>query len=158
MADHDVKTEVSEGVYVIDVEGGSLDWPRAKSYAFTTVSMLSPVLPLSRYTQATQAAIASSGAPPDFEAFELHVHEEYGGLHRDQMQRIQDFRREKDNTPRTMYTRLARFARESECVFVKNQLVKVFLSKIDKRLLDLWRYPRSSWNLVIVRHSQRHSP
>ena len=53
------------------------------------------------------------------------------------MQRIQDFRREKDNTPRTMYTRLARFARESGDVFAESQLVKVFLSKIDKRLLDL---------------------
>ena len=96
MADSDVKTEVSEGVYVVDVKGGSLDWPKAKSYASTTVSMSSPVLPLSRYAYATQAAIASSGAPPYFEslwAFELHLHEEYGGLHRDQMQRIQDFRR-----------------------------------------------------------------
>jgi hypothetical protein len=53
------------------------------------------------------------------------------------MQRIQDFRRERDDTPRTMYTRLARFARESRGVFAENQLVKVFLSKIDKRLLDL---------------------
>jgi hypothetical protein len=53
------------------------------------------------------------------------------------MQRIQDFQREKDNTPRTMYTRLARFARESGGVFAESQLEKVFLSKIDKFLLDL---------------------
>jgi hypothetical protein len=50
------------------------------------------------------------------------------------MQRIQDFRREKNDTPRTMYTRLVRFARESGGVFAESQLVKV---KIDKRLLDL---------------------
>ena len=43
----------------------------------------------------------------------------------------------KEDTPRTMYTRLARFAREFGGVFGKNQLVKVLLSKIDKRLLDL---------------------
>lgn len=33
-----------------------------------------------------------------------------------------------------MYMRLARFARESEGKFDGNQLVKVFLSKIDKHL------------------------
>ena len=36
-----------------------------------------------------------------------------------------------------MYTRLSRFARESGGVFAESQLVKVFLSKIDKRLVDL---------------------
>ena len=53
------------------------------------------------------------------------------------MQRILVFKREKDHIPRTMYTRLARFARESGGVFVASLLVKVFLSNIDKRLLDL---------------------
>ena len=80
------------------------------------------------------------GAPPVFEplqAFELHLQEEYGGFRRDQMQRIHDFRREKDDTPRIMYTRLAKFARESGSVFTESQLQKVFLLKIDKRLLDL---------------------
>ena len=36
-----------------------------------------------------------------------------------------------------MYTRLVRFARESGGVFAKSQLAEVFLSKIDKRLIDL---------------------
>jgi len=36
-----------------------------------------------------------------------------------------------------MYTRLAPFVVESGNVFVESQLVKIFLSKIDKRLLDL---------------------
>jgi hypothetical protein len=98
------------------------------------------VLPLPRYAQATQTALTCLGALPDFEplrAFVLHLQEEYGGFCRDQMQRIHDFRREKDDTPRTMYTRLARFAKEYGGVFAESQLVKLFLSKIDKRLLDL---------------------
>lgn len=36
-----------------------------------------------------------------------------------------------------MYTRLARFAKESRGVFAENKLVKVFLSKIDKCQLNL---------------------
>ena len=36
-----------------------------------------------------------------------------------------------------MYTRMAKFERESRGIFVENQLVKVFLSKIDKHLIDL---------------------
>ena len=36
-----------------------------------------------------------------------------------------------------MYTRLARFARESEGVFIESQLVKIFLLKINKCLIDL---------------------
>ena len=47
-----------------------------------------PVLPLSHYAHATHAALASLGAPPDFESlqvFELHLQEEYGGFRRDHM-------------------------------------------------------------------------
>ena len=65
------------------------------------------------------------------------LQEEYGDFRRDQMQLKQDFRREKDVTPRTMYTRLAKFAREWGGVFPESQLIKVFWSKIDKRLIDL---------------------
>ena len=36
-----------------------------------------------------------------------------------------------------MYTRLARFVIGSGGVFTESQLVKIFLSKIDKRLLEL---------------------
>ena len=36
-----------------------------------------------------------------------------------------------------MYTQLARFVVESGGVFAESQLVKIFFSKIDKRLLDL---------------------
>ena len=53
------------------------------------------------------------------------------------MQRIHDFRQEKDDTSHTMYMRLARLAKEFAGVFTENELMKVFLSKIDKRLFDL---------------------
>ena len=53
------------------------------------------------------------------------------------MQQIHDFRQEKDDTPHIMYTRLVRFAKKSRGVFAESQLVKVFLSNIDKCLLDL---------------------
>ena len=49
MAVPEVKTEVPEGVYVVDVEGTSSDEPKAKGYAPAVVSTSSPVLPLSRY-------------------------------------------------------------------------------------------------------------
>lgn len=50
------------------------------------------------------------------------------------MQRIQDFRREKDNTLRIVYTRLTTFARESGGVVAESQFVKVdrHLIEIDK--------------------------
>jgi len=99
-----------------------------------------PSVTLSRVAQATQAALSAIGDPPLFDPLRLfiaHLEVEYGGFRRDQMQRIQDFRREKEDTPRTMYTRLARFAVESGGVFAESQLVKIFLSKVDKRLLDL---------------------
>ena len=104
-----VKTKVLEGVYVVDVEEASFDEPRAKGYTPTAASTSSPTLPLSRYTQATQAALVCLGAPPDLEplrALKLHIQKEYKDFHRDQMQRTQDFRQEKDNTSHTMYTRI----------------------------------------------------
>ena len=105
-----------------------------------TPEVSQPPITLSRVAQATQAALSAIGQPPAFEPLRLfiaHLEVEYGGFRRDQMQRIQDFRREKEDTPRTMYTRLARFAVESGGVFAESQLVRIFLSKIDKRLLDL---------------------
>lgn len=53
------------------------------------------------------------------------------------MQRIQDCKREKRDTSRMMNARLVQFVIESSGVFEKSQLVKIFLPKIDKRLLDL---------------------
>jgi len=42
------------------------------------------------------------------------------------MQHIEDFWREKEDTPHTMYTRLVQFAVELEGVFGESQLVKSF--------------------------------
>ena len=140
MAIPEVKSEVPEGVYMVDVEGASLGEPKNKGFAPATASTSSPILLLSRYAHTTQAALAFIGVPLVFEplrAFELHLQEEYGSFRRDQMQRIQDFKREKDDTPRTMYTRLARFSMEFGGIFADSQLVKVFLLKNDKRLLNL---------------------
>ena len=61
----------------------------------------------------------------------------YRGFHHDQIQQIHDFKRENDNTSRTMYMKLARSTKEFVSVFMQSQLVKVFLSKINKRLIDL---------------------
>ena len=58
----------------------------------------------------TQATLTVVGPPPPFSPFAefvAHLEVEYGGFWRDQMQHIQDFRQKNDDTPRTMYTRLA---------------------------------------------------
>lgn len=156
----DIRTEVSEGVYLVELKGAALDEPRAKDYTFVAASTSSPILLLSRYGHATHAALASLGAPHDFEplrVFELHLQKEYGGFCRDQMQRIHDFRRENDNTPRIMYTRLAKFVKESGGVFAESQLVKVFLSNTDKRLLDL-ALPKIIMEFDGWQPPQRHLP
>lgn len=119
------------------MEEASLDDPRAKGHAPAEASTSSLNLPVSRYDQ---AALVSLRAPPNFKplrAFELHLQEDYKSLCRDHMQRIHDFGRKKDDTPCTMYTRLTKFIKKSGNVFPEHQLVKVFLSKIDKRHLIL---------------------
>jgi hypothetical protein len=70
---------------------------------------------LSQMARASQTALTVVGPPPPFNLlaeFVAHLEMKYGGFWRDQMQRIQDFRREKDDTPQTMYTRLVRFVVE----------------------------------------------
>ena len=49
----EVKSEVPEGVYVVDEEGAFLGEPKDKGHAPVAASTLSPILPLSRYAQAT---------------------------------------------------------------------------------------------------------
>ena len=74
MTVHEVKSEVPEGIYVMDVEGASYGEPLAKGLAHTTAITSSPILPLSRYAHATQATLAFLRVAPDFEplqAFEL---------------------------------------------------------------------------------------
>lgn len=81
--------------------------------------------------------------------FIAHLEVKYGGFCLDQMQTIQDFKWKKEYTPRTMYTPLGCFVVESRGVFTKNQLVKIFFSKIEKHLLGLAR-PR-----IILKHERR---
>ena len=55
MAVIEIKSEVPEGVYVMDVEdveGASLGISSAKGSALVAARKSSPILPLSRYTQA----------------------------------------------------------------------------------------------------------
>ena len=49
MAVLEVKSEVPEGVYVVDVEGASLGKPKDKGSAPAAASTSSPILLLSRY-------------------------------------------------------------------------------------------------------------
>ena len=62
----------------------------------------------SRLSYATMEAVASLGDPPPFEPlkeFFEYLETEYGGIRRDRMRHIQDFQREKGDTPRIMYAR-----------------------------------------------------
>lgn len=61
-----------------------------------------------------QAAIDALGTPPHLDLLHeifQYLELEYGGIRRDRIQKIQDFRKENDDIPKTMYTRLAQFAR-----------------------------------------------
>ena len=92
-----VKTKQAEGVFVVDVKDFfSPNKPKEKGSASTSVNTSSRTFSPSRYTQATQTTLAFSRALPDFDPlqeFHLHLEEEYGGFYWDQMQRIQDTRR-----------------------------------------------------------------
>ena len=63
-----------------------------------STNTLCPIFPFSRFAQATHTALVCLGTPLDFdplEEFQLHLEEEYGGIRRDKMQCIRDFRPEK---------------------------------------------------------------
>ena len=81
-------------------------------------------------------AVASLGDPPPFEPlkeFFEYLETEYGGIRRDRM----DFQREKGNTPRIMYARLARFAKEIGDAFTERQLVALYMARQDKHLQQM---------------------
>jgi hypothetical protein len=88
MVVHEVKSEVSKEIYIVDVEGVSLGEPTNNDLALVTANTSSPIHLRSRYAHATQTALASLGAPLVFEplrVFELYLQEENGGFRRDQM-------------------------------------------------------------------------
>ena len=95
---------------------------------------------ISRLSRASIEAIATIGPPPIFDPLELffqHLEVEFGGIRRDRMRHIQDFKKEVGDTPRIMYARLARFARESGDAFTKRQLVELYMGKQDKKIRDM---------------------
>ena len=53
MSAPEVKSEILEGVHVVDVDGASPSKPLAKGPALVAASTLNPIFPLSRYAQAT---------------------------------------------------------------------------------------------------------
>lgn len=84
-------------------EGSSSGDTRQKGIAL--VDEASGMGAMLRLAQITRAALAAVGPPPLFDPlarFMAHLEVEYGGFRRDHMQRIKDFRREKEETPRTM--------------------------------------------------------
>ena len=53
------------------------------------------------------------------------------------MRHIQDFPREKGDTSRIMYARLARFAKEIGDAFTERQLVALYMAKQDKHIQQM---------------------
>jgi len=110
-----------------------------KGKVLAELAPIQPFITLSQMVQAMQAMLATVREPPLFDSLHLfiaHLEVEYRGSQHDQMQHIQDFQCDKEDTLHTIYTKLAWFVVESGGVFVESQLVKIFLSKIDKRLLN----------------------
>lgn len=132
-----VKSEVPEGIYVMDVEGASSGEPLAKGPDPATASTSSLILPLSHYALVTQAVLATLGILPDFEPLRVAYTREVRRFPSGRDVVDTRFQTGEDDTPHTIYTRLARFSRDFGSVFAESQLVRVFLSNIDIRLLDL---------------------
>lgn len=89
---------------MVDVEGPSPSEPGKKvcPKADEYVEHNSSILPL---CSSYPSGFSLFGVPPVYDSlqeFEIHIQEEYGGFHQDQMQQIQDFKKETDDTPFTM--------------------------------------------------------
>ncbi len=126
-----------------EVESSGQDAPRAVRFrARSTQSATSgtAVTFMSRLSRASTEAIATIGPPPHFDPLRLffeHLEEEFGGIRRDRLRHIQDFKKEAGDTPRIMYARLSRFARESGDAFTERQLVELYMGKQDKKIRDM---------------------
>ena len=120
MAVHGVKTEVPEGVYVVDMEGASLSQVhQAQCFLYLVMPGYSGGSSLLR-NSATFWAITGIWAASTGPVWRFPSGSDAAQ---------QDFRRENDDTPCTMYTRLTRLPENlevcsqkisSESVFVKN--------------------------------------
>ena len=134
----DARGEVAIESNSDDDEEASIVWvsrrekaPKPASSSMTTRSFLS------RLSQATREAVASLGDPPPFEPlkeFFDYLEVEYGCIRWDRMRHIQDFQREKGDTPRIMYAQLVRFAKETGDAFTERQLVALYMAKQDKHI------------------------
>ena len=77
---------------------------------------------LSQLSQATREIVTSLGDPPPFEPLKKffdYLEVEYNGIKWDCMRHIQDFQREKGDTPCIMYAELAQFAKKTSDVFIE---------------------------------------
>ena len=95
---------------------------------------------ISRLSRASTEAIATIGPPPMFDPVNIffdYLEVEFGGIQRDPMRHTQDFKKEVEDTPRIMYVRLAKFARESNDAFRERQLVSLYMTKQDIKLQDM---------------------
>ena len=54
---------------------------------------------------------------------------EFGGIRHDQMHCIQDFKEDVGDTPRIMYTHLAKFTHENGNVITKRELMALYITK-----------------------------
>ena len=123
-----------------DEEASTVRVSRRERAARPTGSSMTTWSFLSRLSQATKEAVASFGDPPPFEPlkeFFDYLEVEYGGIRRDRMHHIQDFQREKGDTLRIMYVRLARFAKETGDAFTERQLVALYMAKQDKHIQQM---------------------
>ena len=137
----DARGEVATESNSNDEEEASTVWvsrrenaPKPAGSSTTTGSFFS------RLFQATKEAMASLDDPPPFKPlkeFFDYLKVEYAGIRRDRMHQIQDFQREKGNTPRTMLTRLPWFAKETGDAFTERQLVALYMAKQDKHIQQM---------------------
>jgi len=80
------------------------------------------------------------GPPSQLDPLQLffeHLEMEFGGIRRDRMCHIQNFKKETGDTPHIMYARLSKFARESGDAFTERQLVELYMGKQDKKIRDM---------------------
>ena len=118
--------------------------PKAKAHRLgktTKSSTLGAIVRfISRLSRASTEAIAIIGPPPMFDPLKIffdYLELEFGGIRRDRMRHIQDFKKKVGDIPRIMYTRLVRFACKSIDVFIEWQLVSLYMAKQVKKLQDM---------------------
>lgn len=135
-----MKTELTEGVFIVDVEGIFPSEPKEYVHASTFTSTPGRIFSFSLSAQATHAALTSLRASHDFDhlqKFQFHLKEEYGGFHQNP---IQNFDGKKMHTSYHVHKVGEVCQRIWRCFHGELAGEGVFV-KIDKRLIDhhgLW--------------------